>query len=154
VSPFHYLKMETDPVSETLFSIYLEFLTMDRVHKPADSECYSPWPEAFEFYEKSDLVVRRRDSNISAPKYFRSVISTPSYSVFDDWFSFLNSFIISVILRYLKISRKELIILAPHYSPARSDMLCARKRDQFDAGVTVWNQCLSRAFWDIATCSR
>jgi hypothetical protein len=64
-----------------VFSIYLELRTMDKVHKPADFECYTPWSEPFEFYEKSDLVVRRRDSNISAPEYFRAVISTPTASV-------------------------------------------------------------------------
>jgi hypothetical protein len=33
-----WLKTETDPVSETLLSIYLEFQTMKNVHKPNESE--------------------------------------------------------------------------------------------------------------------
>jgi hypothetical protein len=33
--------METDPVSETLFSSYLEFRTMDKVQEPSDSDVYS-----------------------------------------------------------------------------------------------------------------
>jgi hypothetical protein len=33
--------METDPVSETLFSSYLEFRTMDKVLKPSDPEWYT-----------------------------------------------------------------------------------------------------------------
>jgi hypothetical protein len=40
--PCPHLKTETDPVSETLFSSYLEFRTMDKVHKPSGSECYTP----------------------------------------------------------------------------------------------------------------
>jgi hypothetical protein len=38
MSPFPHMKMETDPVSETLFSSYLEFRTMDKVLKSSDSE--------------------------------------------------------------------------------------------------------------------
>jgi hypothetical protein len=29
---------------------YLEFRTMDKVHKPSDSECYTPSSEPFRFY--------------------------------------------------------------------------------------------------------
>jgi hypothetical protein len=39
VSSFPHLKTETDPVSETLFSSYLEFRKMDKVQKHSDSEC-------------------------------------------------------------------------------------------------------------------
>jgi hypothetical protein len=41
VSPSPLLKKETYPVSETLFSSYLEFRTMPKVHKPSDSEWYT-----------------------------------------------------------------------------------------------------------------
>jgi hypothetical protein len=38
MSTFSHLKTETDTVSETLFSSYLEFRTKDKVHKPGDSD--------------------------------------------------------------------------------------------------------------------
>jgi hypothetical protein len=39
VSPSPHLRMETDPVSETLFFlVYVEFLTIDKVQKPSNSE--------------------------------------------------------------------------------------------------------------------
>jgi hypothetical protein len=50
MSPFPPLKTETDPVSETLFSSYLEFRTMDKVQKPTHSECYTPSSEPVRFY--------------------------------------------------------------------------------------------------------
>jgi hypothetical protein len=40
VSLLSHLKTETDPVFETLFSSYLEFQAMDKVHKPSDSGIY------------------------------------------------------------------------------------------------------------------
>jgi hypothetical protein len=33
-----------------MFSSYLEFWTMDKVHNPSDSECYTPSSEPFIFY--------------------------------------------------------------------------------------------------------
>jgi hypothetical protein len=36
------LKKEADPVSETLFSSYLEFRTTDEVQEPINYECYTP----------------------------------------------------------------------------------------------------------------
>jgi hypothetical protein len=45
-----HLKTEIDPVSETLFASYLEFLTMEKVWKPSDSECYTPSSEPFRVY--------------------------------------------------------------------------------------------------------
>jgi hypothetical protein len=33
-----------------MFSNYLEFLTMDKVQKPSDSECYTPSSEPFIIY--------------------------------------------------------------------------------------------------------
>jgi hypothetical protein len=38
VSSSPHLKAETNIASETLFSSYLGFWTMDKVHKPSDSE--------------------------------------------------------------------------------------------------------------------
>jgi hypothetical protein len=38
MSPSLYLKMETDPVPEMLFSRYLEFQTMDKFHTHSDAE--------------------------------------------------------------------------------------------------------------------
>jgi hypothetical protein len=40
VSPSSHLKMNTDPVSETLFPSYSKFRTMDKVHKPSDSKLH------------------------------------------------------------------------------------------------------------------
>jgi hypothetical protein len=62
--PSLHLKMEIDPVSETLFSSYLESQMMDKVHKPSDSECYSPSePFRFDSYniylERSWLQIQR-----------------------------------------------------------------------------------------------
>jgi hypothetical protein len=50
VSPSPHLKKETAPVSETLFSSYLEFRTMDKLLKPSDSESYTPSSETFKLY--------------------------------------------------------------------------------------------------------
>jgi hypothetical protein len=37
-----HLRMETDPVSETLcFLFFLEYWTMDKVQKSSNSECYT-----------------------------------------------------------------------------------------------------------------
>jgi hypothetical protein len=36
-----------------MFYSYLEFGTMDKVHKPSDSECYTPLSEPFRFYMTS-----------------------------------------------------------------------------------------------------
>jgi hypothetical protein len=54
VSPFHNLKAETDPDSETLFPFSLNLHTIDKVLKPGDSECYTPVSELFRF----DLLCR------------------------------------------------------------------------------------------------
>jgi hypothetical protein len=47
------------PVSKTLFSNYLEFRTMVKVHKPSDSECYAPTLEPFRFYLSPLIKVQR-----------------------------------------------------------------------------------------------
>jgi hypothetical protein len=47
VSPSSHLKTETDSDSETMFSSYLEFGTMDKIHKPSDSDCCTPPSEPF-----------------------------------------------------------------------------------------------------------
>jgi hypothetical protein len=52
---FPRLKSETFPVSETIFSSYLEFRTMNKAQKPSDSECYKPWLEDFRFNLKELL---------------------------------------------------------------------------------------------------
>jgi hypothetical protein len=44
-SPSPYLETETDPVSEKLFSSFLEFRMIDKVQKPTDSEHYVDHPE-------------------------------------------------------------------------------------------------------------
>jgi hypothetical protein len=40
-----HLKTETDQVSETLWFLVIEFQTKDEVHRPSDSECYTPSSE-------------------------------------------------------------------------------------------------------------
>jgi hypothetical protein len=35
-----------------VFSSCLEFPAMDKVHKPSDSECYTPSSEPFRFYDR------------------------------------------------------------------------------------------------------
>jgi hypothetical protein len=35
-----------------VFSSYLEFRTLDKVHKPGDSECCTPSSELFRFYSE------------------------------------------------------------------------------------------------------
>jgi hypothetical protein len=42
--------METDPISETVFSCHLEFRTMDEVHKSNDSEWYAPTSKSCRLY--------------------------------------------------------------------------------------------------------
>jgi hypothetical protein len=62
MSPSSHLKIETDPVSETLFfSSYVEFRTLDEVHKPSDSECYTPpsGPPLWSSGQSSWLQIRR-----------------------------------------------------------------------------------------------
>jgi hypothetical protein len=49
--------METDPVSETVCSSYLELRTMATVQKPSDSVCYTTSPEPFRFYERSTMFM-------------------------------------------------------------------------------------------------
>jgi hypothetical protein len=51
VFPSTYLKTETGPVSGTLsfLIIYNSFLTIDIVHKPSDSELYTPSSQPFKF---------------------------------------------------------------------------------------------------------
>jgi hypothetical protein len=45
--PFH-LRIETCPVSETLYS--LEYWMMDKVKKPSNAECYRPSSKHFRIY--------------------------------------------------------------------------------------------------------
>jgi hypothetical protein len=46
-----HLRMETDPVSEMLYSVvFYEYWTMDEVQKPSNSECYTPSSEPFRIY--------------------------------------------------------------------------------------------------------
>jgi hypothetical protein len=47
--PYH-LRTETDPVSETSYS--LEYQTMDKVQKPSNSVWYTPSSEPFRIYLK------------------------------------------------------------------------------------------------------
>jgi hypothetical protein len=46
--PHLHLRTEEDPVSETLCS--LEYQTMEKVHTPSNSVCYTPSSEPFRFY--------------------------------------------------------------------------------------------------------
>jgi hypothetical protein len=50
--PSPHLSTETDPVSKTLFSSYLECWTMDKAQKPSNSECYTPSSESFSFCQE------------------------------------------------------------------------------------------------------
>jgi hypothetical protein len=43
---------ETDPVSETLFSNFLEYWMMDKAQKPSNSKCYTPSSEPIRIYTK------------------------------------------------------------------------------------------------------
>jgi hypothetical protein len=38
---------------KVVFSSYLELRTRDKVHRPSDSECYTPSSESFSFYDKT-----------------------------------------------------------------------------------------------------
>jgi hypothetical protein len=40
-----------------VFTSYLEFRTMVKIHKPSDSECYTPWAELFAFYQYVSSLV-------------------------------------------------------------------------------------------------
>jgi hypothetical protein len=60
VSPSLHQKTETNPVSETLFSIYLEFRTMANVQKPSNSQCYTPSVERFRFYQAVTTITTLR----------------------------------------------------------------------------------------------
>jgi hypothetical protein len=64
--PFPHLKMETDPVSETLFFSNLQFWTMEKVHKPSNPECYAPSSEPFRFYLKTPSI----NSSLNISKSF------------------------------------------------------------------------------------
>jgi hypothetical protein len=39
-----------------MFSSYLEFQMTDEVHKPSDSEYYTPLPEPFRFYKGDSSI--------------------------------------------------------------------------------------------------
>jgi hypothetical protein len=50
VSPSAHLKTETTSFWNVIFSSHSEFRTMDKVHKPSNSECYIPSSEHFRNY--------------------------------------------------------------------------------------------------------
>jgi hypothetical protein len=46
-----------------VFPTYLEFWTMNKVHKPSNSECYTPQSEPFRFH-KITFAFGFRESNV------------------------------------------------------------------------------------------
>jgi hypothetical protein len=51
---------ETDPVSETLYFMFVEIRTMDKVQKLNSNECYTPSSEPFRKQTNSVPLVRKR----------------------------------------------------------------------------------------------
>jgi hypothetical protein len=50
-------KAQTSNFRNAVFSNYLEYRTMDKVHKPWDSGCYTPSSELFRIYSNYSLSV-------------------------------------------------------------------------------------------------
>jgi hypothetical protein len=53
-----------------MFPTYLEIRTMDKVHKPSDSECYMPSSEAFGFYRHESINTLLRIKHLSTSLAF------------------------------------------------------------------------------------